>query len=183
MLLIDVSQIPPEGLDIREDLVAAEVHVEAEGTFALQPGGSVHCHVDKVDNASVHVRGRLRAALGLECSRCLEPYALDVDQDLDLFYLPHAAGQGDEEEQDVELKDRDMVVAYYHGDRLDLGDVLREQLFLATPLKPLCRADCRGRCPSCGADRNRAACACPAPEAEADPRLLQLKKLLDARSH
>ncbi len=47
--------------------------------------------------------------------------------------------------------DRDMVVAYYKGDRLDLGEVVREQCFLSLPLKRLCREDCRGRCPTCGA--------------------------------
>jgi uncharacterized protein len=52
-------------------------------------------------------------------------------------------------------------VAYYEGDRLDLGDVIREQLFLAAPLSRLCRPDCRGLCPTCGANRNQTACACP----------------------
>lgn len=180
MLLIDISQIPPEGLSVHETLAASEVHVEGEESFALRPGGVIDCHVDKVDGASIHVRGRLRAALDLECGRCLEPFALAVDQELDLFYLPGGAGAAEEEEE-VELKDRDMVVAYYRGDRLDLGDVIREQFFLATPLKPLCRDDCRGRCPSCGIDRNTAACACPVPEG--DPRLLDLKKIFDTRSH
>jgi uncharacterized protein len=180
MLLIDISQIPPEGLEVNEALAPPDVHLEGEESFVLRPEGRIECRVDKVDGASIHVRGRLRAALELQCGRCLEAFPLPVDQDLDLFYLPHAAGAAAEEEEDIELKDRDMVVAYYRGDRLDLGDVIREQFFLATPLKPLCREDCRGRCPSCGIDRNAASCACPAPEPEADPRLLDLKKIFDA---
>ena len=47
-----------------------------------------------------------------------------------------------------------MVVAYYDGDRLDLGEMVREQFFLAVPLRRLCREDCRGLCPTCGANRN-----------------------------
>ena len=185
MLLIDISHIPPDGLVVHEALVASEVHVEGEETFGLAPNGRVECLVDKVDGVSIHVRGRLAAALEMTCSRCLEAFAFAVDQELDLFYLPHAAdaASAEEEEEEVELKDRDMVVSYYKGERLDLGDTIREQLFLAAPVKPLCRADCLGRCPTCGANRNDTPCACPRAESDTDVRLLELKKIFDARSH
>jgi uncharacterized protein len=184
MLLIDISPIPPDGLEVDEVLAPSEVHVEGEETFALAPDGRLVCHVDKVDGVSIHVRGRLAAALEMVCSRCLESFAFPVNQELDLFYLPHAAdAASDEEEEEVELKDRDMVVAYYEGGQLDLGDMIREQFFLAAPVKPLCRDECQGRCPSCGANRNEAPCACPKVESDADLRLLELKKIFDARSH
>ncbi|HEV8573971.1 MAG TPA: DUF177 domain-containing protein [Dehalococcoidia bacterium] len=43
---------------------------------------------------------------------------------------------------------------------LDLRQALREYLLMAEPLKPLCRPDCQGLCPSCGANLNEASCAC-----------------------
>ncbi len=52
-------------------------------------------------------------------------------------------------------------------DQLDLGPLVREAIVLELPLAPLCRADCRGLCPSCGADRNEEECRCVAP---VDPR-------------
>jgi uncharacterized protein len=184
MLLVNIAQIPPEGLEIQEALASSEVHVEGEETFTLAPEGRLKCHVDKVDGVSIHVRGRLSAALEMTCSRCLEPFAFPVDQELDLFYLPHAADTAsEEEEEEVELKDRDMVVSYYEGDRLDLGDAIREQFFLAAPVKPLCQEACQGRCPTCGANRNNTPCACPRGESDPDVRLLELKKIFDARSH
>ncbi len=183
MLLIDISQIPPEGANVDEALDAAKIHLESGADFALRPGGVLRCHVDKVDGNTVHVRGHLAAPLGLECGRCLESYPHLLEQELDLFYLPRHAGEENEEEDEVELADRDMVVAYYEGDRLDLGEVVREQCFLSLPLKPLCREDCRGRCPSCGRNRNVESCACPAPEEAADPRLAVLKKLFDDETH
>ena len=72
-----------------------------------------------------------------------------------------------------------MVVGYYDGDRLDLGEVVREQVLLALPLKPLCREDCRGLCPRCGQNRNLGPCGCPPPEEPGDPRLEPLRKLVD----
>jgi uncharacterized protein len=178
MLLIEISTIPPEGLVIDEALDPASVHVAGEETFALQAEGRLSCRLERVDGESVHVRGELQAALDLECNRCLATYALPVHQDLDLFYLPHRPeAEGEEEEDEVELGDHDLVVAYHDGTRLDLGEMVREQIFLSVPMKRLCRQDCKGRCPSCGADLNTKPCGCPAPEAEEDPRLAPLKKL------
>jgi DUF177 domain-containing protein len=168
MLLIHVSKIPPEGELIDTPLQPGEVHLDAEESFALA-GGSLQCRVERGDEENVHVRGRLRADVGLSCGRCLEPFSLALDQELDLFYLPHEVGQDREEEDEVELSDRDVVVSYYDGDRLDLGDVIREQLFLTVPLSRACRADCRGLCPQCGANRNQQPCTCSIEEPSLSP--------------
>src|SRR6476646_7376946 len=99
MLLIDISQIPPDGLVVDEVLSPSEVHVLGEETFTLAPNGRLQCRVEKVDGVSIHVRGRLAAALEMTCSRCLESFAFPVEQELDLFYLPHAADAASEEEE------------------------------------------------------------------------------------
>jgi DUF177 domain-containing protein len=159
MLVINVSKIPPEGQPVDADLDPGVVHLEGEDSFVLE-SGHLRALVERGDDDTVHVRGHLAAELGLQCGRCLDAFPLTLAQELDLFYLPHHAGQAEEEEE-VELSDRDVVVAYYQGDRLDLGDVIREQLFLAAPLSRLCREDCRGLCPTCGTLRNQADCGCP----------------------
>jgi uncharacterized protein len=179
MLVIEISQIPPEGLEFDEPLDPASIHVEGERDFALGSGGRFRGRLEVVDGTSVHVRGHLEAPLKLECGRCLETFTYPLEQDLDLFYLRHRPDDDHEEEDEVELTDRDMVVAYYEGDRLDLGEVVREQCFLSLPLKRLCREDCRGRCPSCGRNRNTESCGCPDPEETGDLRLAGLKKLFD----
>jgi uncharacterized protein len=61
------------------------------------------------------------------------------------------------------------------GDHIDLEPLARETVVLALPLAPLCRPDCSGLCPSCGADLNAGACACP--PADADPRWAALDAL------
>ena len=172
MLIIEVASIPPEGLEVDEALTPGEVHVQGEETFVLLDGGRLACRLDRGDDRSVHVRGRLSAKVELQCGRCLEAYPLAMDQELDLFYLPHQADEEDEAEDEVELADRDMVVAYYQGDRLDLGEMIREQLFLALPMKRLCREQCAGLCPTCGSNRNARPCSCP--PAEVGSRLADL---------
>jgi uncharacterized protein len=168
LLVINVSQIPSEGLDVEDALEPGEVHLEGEDSFILAPGGRMQGRLERGEEDSVHVRGSLSARLGLQCGRCLEPFDLPVDQELDLFYLRRQRADPAEEEDEVELSDRDMVVAYYKGDILDLGEMVREQFFLALPLKRLCREDCRGLCLTCGANRNVKKCDCP-PEAATTP--------------
>ena len=175
-LVIEVSKIPPGGLAVDSPLQPEAVHLEGEKAFSLV-SGRLQVRLEKGDEESVHVRGHLDARLKLECGRCLEPFEMDLDQDLELFFLSHVADQV-EEEDEVELSDHDMVVAYYRDNRLDLGEAVREQILLGLPLKGLCRQDCQGLCPHCGVNRNATACACTIEEAE-DPRLAPLRKLFE----
>lgn len=178
-MLIDIPRIPPEGLDLDEALEPASSHLEGERDLVLRPGGRLRGRVEIVDKGTVHVRGRLESTVEIDCGRCLERYPVALGQELDLFYLPRAAGQDEAQEEEVELTDRDVVVGYYDADQLDLGEVVREQVLLALPLKPLCREDCRGLCPTCGQNRNLSPCGCPPPEEPGDPRLVPLRKLVD----
>lgn len=64
------------------------------------------------------------------------------------------------------------------GDELDLWPMVRDAVVLELPLAPLCRPDCRGLCPWCGADLNQASCSCVAP---GDPRWANLDVLRSVR--
>jgi len=178
MLLIEIPRIPPEGLVVDETLDPAGLHLEGDDELLLE-GGRLRCHVEIVDGTTIHVRGGLDGRVSVECGRCLDRYSVELDQQLDLFYLPRLAERPEDEEEEIELDDHDVVVGYYEGDRLDLGEVVREQLLLALPLKRLCRGDCQGLCPTCGRNRNTGGCACPAPEEPIDPRLGVLRKLVE----
>lgn len=175
MLVIAASHIPPQGMDLHVELSAGGLQLEAEESFAFE-AGTLRSTLERADDESVHVRGRLTARLGLQCGRCLEDFTLPVEQEIDLFYLPRSANQFEEEEE-VELKDRDVVVAYYDQDRLELGNALREQLLLTVPMKRLCREDCKGLCASCGRNLNVEDCGCS--REGLDPRLAPLGHLFE----
>ncbi|KRV50983.1 metal-binding protein [Wenjunlia vitaminophila] len=95
----------------------------------------------------VLVTGTAQAPLEGECVRCLEPlerqFAVDFQE---LYSYPGAegpggdAGEGDEEE-----------TLTLEGEMFDLEPVLRDAVVLALPLQPVCRDDCPGLCPECGA--------------------------------
>jgi len=124
------------------------------------------------DRMQFRLVGRVRTAIALTCSRCLEEFELDVDESFDLLYLPRAE-PGPAEERAVE--DDDLSTAFYEDHVIDLGQLMQEQCYLAVPMKPLCQDDCRGLCSECGANLNTASCRCQ--PTWTDPRLAVLDKL------
>lgn len=124
------------------------------------------------DAQKVRLVGRVKTALQLDCSRCLDPFTVPIDAKFDVLFLPAAENSGGEER---EVGEEDLGVAYYKEDTIDLGEVMREQFYLALPMKPLCREDCRGLCPVCGKNRNRETCDCQTEWV--DPRFDALRKL------
>ena len=111
------------------------------------------------------VQGTVESRLGLECVRCLEAFAFPITLDLEeTFRLPGASPRAD------------TLYAVDANGWLDLTPLLREQGWLAIPMKPLCRQDCQGLCPLCGADLNLTSCTCE--NASIDPRLASLRELL-----
>lgn len=125
--------------------------------------------------------GTVQTVLQLGCSRCLELFALPVDAAFDLRYLPAAAVGAGSTGGETEVETDDVSVTFYQDDQIDLGDLVREQFYLALPMKPLCRPECQGICPQCGANRNLDACRCET--RWEDPRLAGLKTLITNRKH
>jgi uncharacterized protein len=116
--------------------------------------------------------GTVKTELELGCSRCLEPFRMPVDASFDIRYLPASEASSEPER---EIEEEDLETSYYSEDQIDLNQLLREQFYLALPMKPLCQEGCKGLCPQCGTNLNTGTCAC-APAWE-DPRLAGLKAL------
>ena len=60
--------------------------------------------------------------------------------------------------------------------KLDLNEFCYDDILLSLPTKFLCSDNCKGLCPTCGQDLNKAKCSCE--EKEIDPRLAALAELL-----
>ena len=124
------------------------------------------------DKDTFHLVGRVKTTLGMPCSRCLEPFTIDVDVAFDLHYQPLVPHQGPSE-REVEAGDLD--AAFYENDEIDLGQLMGEQFYLSLPMKPLCKDDCKGLCSTCGTNLNKSTCDCNTQWE--DPRLAALRAL------
>ena len=125
------------------------------------------------DGTTFRLVGGVKTTLELSCSRCLESFTSPLDADFDLRYQPHAMNTGEDER---EIEEDDLSTAFYENEQIDLGQLMREQFQLALPMKPLCSEDCKGLCPQCGTNLNKASCDCS--PAWKDPRLAGLQALL-----
>jgi uncharacterized protein len=110
--------------------------------------------------AEIRIRGHLATRLEASCDRCLGAVAIPVEHDFDLFYRPVKTIAKEEE---IEISEDELGIGFYSGDGIELADVATEQVILSVPMKVICRADCRGLCPVCGANRNLVSCHCPRP--------------------
>ncbi|MGH7769034.1 MAG: YceD family protein, partial [Candidatus Binatia bacterium] len=54
-------------------------------------------------------------------------------------------------------------------EEIQLTPLVREQVLLALPTRPLCDENCRGLCPKCGVDLNENSCRCSS--SKGDPRM------------
>jgi uncharacterized protein len=170
-MLLDLRGFRGEVERVERTLGREAFKVEGEDFRVIAPV-ELSAEIRK-DARKVRLVGRLKTTLEVDCGRCLDPFAIPVDTKVDLMFLPESTGAPEGEQ---EVQDADIGVSFYKDDSIDLGEVIREQFFLALPMKPLCRPDCEGLCPVCGKNRNREQCDCRTEWV--DPRMADLKKLL-----
>ncbi|HEX5148509.1 MAG TPA: DUF177 domain-containing protein [Candidatus Limnocylindrales bacterium] len=122
-------------------------------------------------NRGILASADLRAALDLECSRCLRGVALPVEARFQEEYLPAldlATGRP------LPVEDEPEVLRLTDHHEVDLETPVREALQLAEPIAPLCRPDCPGLCVVCGGRLDEG--AHDHPDDEIDPRLEALRR-------
>ena len=151
-MIVYIERIPADGLDI-EDAVSADALGLAESQDGSVVVGDVRLRLNlNVVGGELLVRGSWSGEIELVCSRCLEVFRVSLDEK-ELFW-------------DFEIMGRDSI---------DLTDRVREDIILHFPVKPLCRAECRGLCPRCGANLEKGEdCGCP--KTSVDPRLAGLDR-------
>jgi uncharacterized protein len=143
------------------------VHLEAPLPGLVVGGSAVPDHEPVVVDVllervheGVVVRGVARTRWSAACSRCLRPVTGELTAEVgELFELDPLEGE---------------TYPLEH-EHLDLGLAVRDAFLLDLPAAPLCRPDCAGLCPVCGADRNDEPCSCET--TVADPRWAVLSQL------
>jgi uncharacterized protein len=126
-------------------------------------------------NRGILVRGGVQGELRRTCGRCLEAYVEPVSVDISEEFLPSVDPESGTQLPGPESDESARAIDEHH--ELDLTPVFREEFALTEPMHPLCRPDCPGLCPHCGA--RLGADHQPHDEQEIDPRLAGLARLLE----
>lgn len=169
-MLIVLTHLPADGLKFEHQYKTDELDL-AQHEFTLQQPPLVQGRVTTLGQ-EVRVKGKVTATLEAACDRCLEPVVLPVERDFDLFYLPEDAQNATPGE--TELLARDLDVSIYEDERIDVDELVLEQLELSLPTRILCQEDCKGLCAQCGTNLNNEQCHC---QPSIDPRWQALADL------
>lgn len=168
-MIIDIDRLPREGLEISRNFEFLYDEIIEKDTVFLLP---LHADVTvKKVGEEVYVKGRIETLLSFVCSRCLIPFEFPVNSAFDLVYFPEELEVAREE-----LESDDLNISFYYSRKIDLREVVLEQLNLTFPFKPLCSEACQGICPVCGKNINSGDCSCVTKDS--DSRLEKLKIFL-----
>lgn len=166
-MYIRVTEIPREGLDLTGARGSSWIGHLLDG---MDPSPLVSIRILSaalflsLEGRDLEANGAFVAEGESPCDRCSEPVTIRMEQEFRSLFVPHdhgPAGSGD-----LELLPDDLDLGFYDGAGIEVDGIFWEQVALALPAKVLCREECMGLCPSCGADRNREKCGCPAETAE-----------------
>jgi DUF177 domain-containing protein len=169
-MLLDLSRIRTPHVAFDESY-APEQFAAGEDQYRIVEPVRLHLDIAKTGER-FRLTGRVQTVLEMACSRCLEPFTWPVDASFDLVYHPQSTNVGEGER---EVEEEDLSTAFYDDQKIDLGQLMREQFYLALPMKPLCSDECQGLCPVCGTNLNRGTCDCS--REWDDPRLAVLKNM------
>ena len=112
----------------------------------------------------VNLKANAKFDYSTSCARCSKPLLKHFTVPVEHILLAHAANDDDD----------DFIVL--DGVRLDLDELVSEDIYLSMPSRFLCKPDCKGLCSICGADLNVTECGCKPPS---DPRWDVLKEMLN----
>jgi len=165
-MIIEIQHLPSSGASfsysepVKRFAVLSELTASGQGRFA----DPVVINLTIVPERDMFlVKGTVAATVQLSCSRCLADYQSRLSRKFTLRFskeIPDDLHRGDDEE--VELTAEKIGLIYFEGEEIHLRDAVEEQLVMALPYKPLCKDDCKGLCPKCGADLNVEPCSCTA---------------------
>jgi len=172
-LSFSVKDVPPEGTRVacvvgKEDLQLDESDPGIQDVLALTA-------TSQAGETDFLVEGELNGLLLHECVRCLETFASPSDLSFRAVYQDSGRRRSKEVEaapgdSRAEETDSHLVVEQ----RIELQEMLREQLILSIPMQPLCSEGCQGLCQVCGQNLNVQWCGCKEVKTESPFAILQV---------
>lgn len=157
-------------IKLPSELFALAESLHFEGSFeldALDIGpdtytfeGPVAWDVTVTDTGgAMLVQGSAQVDATTSCSRCLSAVPVGLAGDIEGYFLfgddrPDDLGEGEDAVGDDEFD----VLPDDHV--INLEPLIKAALIMAAPTTPLCRPDCAGLCPKCGANLNEGGCGC-----------------------
>ena len=101
------------------------------------------------------------------CARCMKNTEVKFSFDMEEVFVREEDG----------AEDTDEDVRVFSGHAVYIDDIAADNFFMNVSARYLCREDCKGLCPECGADLNEGDCNCV--KGSIDPRWAGLLDIMN----
>lgn len=128
------EELPELELSGSRIVLAEPVKVEADYSF---------------DGEAVSVKGTLASSVRMNCTRCNKEFVEEFSVDFSERFLKVSEEEAEE-----------LDCYTYAGEIISLDKMVQDLILLNAPLYGVCKPDCKGLCPVCGADLNNTQCSC-----------------------
>jgi uncharacterized protein len=164
MLSVDLRSLDGQAAAVDGAIPAADA-IWSDVEIRPSSPVTVHGRLSKAGDGRYYFTAEFEGAAVGECTRCLTEVPVRAGDSIQCLFV-------DSDEDGLD-DDPDVFLLDAKSRSIDVRPAVREGWILAVPSFVLCREDCKGLCPTCGADRNTTACACDPP---GDPRWAALKE-------
>ncbi len=169
-MIIDLSSIGTMAKELELSFEPNEIDLEGESLRLTQPAVLKGEMIRSDERAQF--RGTIETEISHDCTRCLEPVVKKLEIPFTAVFIDSGKQSTD---YVAEVSDEALDESLAEDGKIDMAEVVREQLLLVVPEQIFCREDCKGLCPQCGANLNLIDCKCA--DDDIDPRWAALKNL------
>ncbi len=171
---INLDEIPRDGLELNFSM-EQDTLLQALQELPESVGNNIDNRITGQirilrHDEDVFFLGTIVGTLHLQCSRCLAYF--DIEKEVNFNTVIRSRGAEPSTEKEGEESEENAV--FIEGLEFDPADIIVQELMLEIPMKPLCREECPGLCPRCGALKGSCSCS---EEDLADPRWDALARL------
>jgi uncharacterized protein len=166
-ILVDRLSATPSAFRFEAGAGWWQQHMPTKGDLPMPPQAPVHLEFEAHTlGEDLYLEGGIAGEFELECGRCLARYRQRLREPFRLVLEPAGLRTPADPEAAAALDRNGLCLGdefetgWYRGGEIHLDSVCVEVISLGLPVKPLCREDCAGLCPQCGADRNQVDCGC-----------------------
>lgn len=140
MIIFSVSRLEKEDIRLEGSEPPEFIVLAGDEPFGITSRVDYELDISKVSGGAL-VTGSARVNISGECGRCLAEVSREIRADDFRFFVETPP----------------------NAETCDISEDVRTEITLALPMNLLCKDDCRGLCPVCGADLNKMRCSCTRP--------------------
>ncbi len=133
-MIITVKDIPEQGLVLQYEICPDKI--KGRDYWQLDKALSVRASVRKTIS-TVEISVNAESVKVISCARCLKEEKLPYEVSF---------------KRGLRFKDL--------SDKINLDEIIFQEIELSIPIRELCSPDCSGLCPVCGVDKNSEQCNC-----------------------